>query len=158
VATTYHYQVTSTDPADALVEYGTDLNYGESVFIEDFVRELKSDQATIVDVSGNLFVAELFNHLIRKVDLTGTITTVVGTGVAGFSGDGGPATAAQLNNPVGMSIDALGNLYIGVELNGGNGHLVSENSIHDNASLGIKNGERRALKKSTSRRREGCES
>ena len=48
---------------------------------------------------GNLFIADLYNHRIRKVAATGTITTVAGTGSAGFSGDGGPATAAQLNYP-----------------------------------------------------------
>ena len=69
-----------------------------------------------------------------------------------------PTRQTRLNPETQIAFDVSGNLYIGVELTGGNGHLVSENSIHDNASLGIKNGERRALKKSTSRRREGCES
>lgn len=66
-----------------------------------------------VDSAGNLYIAEIFNHTIRKVDqTTGIITTVVGTGVAGFSGDGGPATSAQLNTPYSIDFDDSGNLYI----------------------------------------------
>jgi len=65
-----------------------------------------------VDSSGNLYIAE--NISIRRVDgATGVITTVAGNGTWGFSGDGGPATAAQLNGPVGVSVDGVGNLYIG---------------------------------------------
>ncbi|MFC4598199.1 S-layer homology domain-containing protein [Cohnella hongkongensis] len=66
-----------------------------------------------VDSAGNLYIAEIFNHTIRKVDqTTGIITTVVGTGVAGFSGDGGPANLAQLNTPYSIDFDDSGNLYI----------------------------------------------
>lgn len=65
-----------------------------------------------VDAAGNLYIADEFNHRIRKVTPDGTITTVVGTGSPGFSGDGGPAAAAQLNTPSDVKIDAAGNLYI----------------------------------------------
>jgi sugar lactone lactonase YvrE len=62
--------------------------------------------------SGNLYIADTSNNRVRRVDLaTGTITTFAGTGTSGFSGDGGPATAAQLNYPVGLAIGS-GNLYI----------------------------------------------
>ena len=65
------------------------------------------------DSAGNLYIADTSHHRIRKVDaMTGLITTVAGTGVAGFSGDGGPATAAQLNAPWDVAIDAAGNTYI----------------------------------------------
>lgn len=64
-----------------------------------------------VDAAGNLYIADSRNHRIRKV-AGGVITTVAGTGVAGFSGDGGPATAAALALPSGIAIDASGNLYI----------------------------------------------
>ena len=65
-----------------------------------------------VDGSGNLYLADAGNQRVRKVDGSGTITTVAGTGTAGFSGDGGPATSAQLNFPVGVAVDGSGNLYI----------------------------------------------
>ena len=65
-----------------------------------------------VDGVGNLYVADSFNHRIRRVDPSGTITTIAGTGERGFSGDGGPAVAAQLRRPEGVAVDAAGNLYI----------------------------------------------
>jgi sugar lactone lactonase YvrE len=65
-----------------------------------------------VDDSGNVFVADTFNNRVRKIDGSGTITTVAGTGTAGFSGDGGPATSAELGGPTAVAVDASGNLYI----------------------------------------------
>jgi sugar lactone lactonase YvrE len=66
-----------------------------------------------VDGGGNVYVALLHSHAIRRVDAsTGTITTVAGTGVAGFSGDGGPATSAQLQYPYRVTVDSAGNLFI----------------------------------------------
>jgi trimeric autotransporter adhesin len=65
------------------------------------------------DSAGNLYIADVSDQRIRKVAAgTGIITTVAGTGTAGFSGDGGLATAAQLNNPSGVKVDSAGNLYI----------------------------------------------
>ena len=62
--------------------------------------------------SGNLYIADSHNNRVCRVDLgTGTITTVAGTGAAGFAGDGGPASAAQLNYPGGVAVGS-GNLYI----------------------------------------------
>jgi YD repeat-containing protein len=68
--------------------------------------------AVATDAQGHLYIAERDNHRVRKVDPGGTITTVAGDGTAGFGGDGGPATSAQLNTPVGVVADAQGNLYI----------------------------------------------
>lgn len=65
-----------------------------------------------VDAVGNLYIADLNNNRIRKVDSAGIITTVAGTGNAGFSGDGGPATSAQLRHAVDVNVDVAGNLYI----------------------------------------------
>jgi sugar lactone lactonase YvrE len=65
------------------------------------------------DAAGNLLFVEMKNHLVRRVDAkTGIISTVAGTGKAGFGGDGGPATAAQLNIPHSIALDRAGNLYI----------------------------------------------
>ncbi len=72
-----------------------------------------SDPRTIAVGSVNLYIGDRGNHRIRRVDLaTGTITTLAGTGVSGFGGDGGPATAAQINSPMGLAIGS-GNLYFG---------------------------------------------
>ncbi len=57
------------------------------------------------------------NHVIRRVDPSGVMTTVAGTGERGFGGDGGPATEAQLHNPAGVALDRAGNLYIADEFN-----------------------------------------
>ncbi|WP_177428132.1 NHL domain-containing protein, partial [Candidatus Venteria ishoeyi] len=65
-----------------------------------------------VDRFNNLYIADGANHVIRKVDSAGIITTIAGNGTSGFSGDGELATAAQLNQPYGLSIDLSGNLYI----------------------------------------------
>jgi sugar lactone lactonase YvrE len=64
------------------------------------------------DAFGNVFVSDQPNNRVRKISLAGVITTVVGTGAAAFSGDGGPATNASLNNPVGVAVDGQGRLYI----------------------------------------------
>ncbi len=64
-----------------------------------------------VDSAGNLYIADFQNNRIRKVS-GGTITTVAGNGVVGFSGDGEPATSALLNYPEGVAVDSAGDLYI----------------------------------------------
>jgi streptogramin lyase len=65
------------------------------------------------DVLGNVFWVERLSHSVRKLDIkTGIITTVAGSGVPGFSGDGGPATQAKLNEPHSIGFDKIGNLYI----------------------------------------------
>ena len=78
---------------------------------------LNAPYEVTVDESGNLYIADSSNHRIRKVDTTGTITTVAGTGRSGFSGDGGPATAARLDSPTGVAVDGSGNLYIADQKN-----------------------------------------
>ena len=62
--------------------------------------------------AGDLYISERDKHRIRKVDPTGIITTVVGNGSRGFSGDGGPAAQALLDGPAGIAIDTAGNLYV----------------------------------------------
>lgn len=66
----------------------------------------------VFDGSGNLYIADITANRIRKVDSAGMISTVAGTGAAGFSGDGGPGTAARLNAPNGLAVDGAGNVYI----------------------------------------------
>ena len=73
---------------------------------------LNSPQGVTVDPSGNLFVADTSNNRVRKVDVTGIITTVAGTGTGGFAGDGGQGTNASLNAPTDVKFDGAGNLFI----------------------------------------------
>jgi DNA-binding beta-propeller fold protein YncE len=65
-----------------------------------------------VDPAGNVYFADSGNNRVRKIDTAGIITTVAGNGTPGFAGDGGPATEAQLNNPVDVEIGPDGSLYI----------------------------------------------
>jgi sugar lactone lactonase YvrE len=72
---------------------------------------LDGEQGIAVDRGGNLFITENHGERIRKVNSAGIITTVAGTGQVGDTGDGGPATAARLNSPLGACLDRAGNLF-----------------------------------------------
>jgi len=74
--------------------------------------KLNKPYSVVADVSGNIYISDGGNNVIRKVSVTNVITTIAGTGTAAFSGDGGQATAAELNGPQGIAIDSFGNLYI----------------------------------------------
>ena len=77
--------------------------------------------ALAVDGAGNLYIADSSAYVIREVvTATGIITTVAGSGTYGSSGDGGPATSAQLSQPVGLAVDGSGNIYI-AEMRSSNG-------------------------------------
>jgi hypothetical protein len=73
--------------------------------------QLNGPSAVAVDASGDVYIADTGNNVIRRVS-NGVIGTVAGTGTSGYSGDNGPATAAQLNWPGGVAVDASGTLYI----------------------------------------------
>ncbi|HLV87510.1 MAG TPA: choice-of-anchor D domain-containing protein [Candidatus Sulfotelmatobacter sp.] len=74
--------------------------------------ELQYPSALAFDGAGNLYIADSFNNVIRKVNTSGIITTVAGNGSAGYSGDGAAAAQAQLNQPMGVAVDSAGDLYI----------------------------------------------
>ena len=73
---------------------------------------LNNPSGVACDAYGNLYIADAGNNRIRKVATNGIITTVAGNGSMSFSGDGGAATNASLNFPIGLACDAYGNLYI----------------------------------------------
>jgi uncharacterized protein (TIGR03437 family) len=72
----------------------------------------------VFDAAGNLYIADSWNHRIRKIGVDGTITSVAGNGVLGFSGDGGPAQLASMGDPFSVAADNAGNLYIADSENG----------------------------------------
>lgn len=73
--------------------------------------ELNFPSRPFIDAAGNIYIADFQNNRVREVDAaTGIITTIVGTGTAGFSGDGGPAPSAELNGPLSVALDATGTL------------------------------------------------
>ena len=75
--------------------------------------QLSNPNGIAIDGSGNIYIADSWNHRIRKVTVsTGIITTIAGTGAAGYNGDGIVATTAKVYNPFGIDIDGSGNIYI----------------------------------------------
>jgi Bacterial Ig-like domain (group 3)/NHL repeat len=74
--------------------------------------KLANPSAVAYDANGNLYVADAQNHVVRRVSTTGTISTIAGTGIEGYGGDGAAATAALLDTPSGIAVDRNGNVYI----------------------------------------------
>lgn len=74
--------------------------------------ELYAPIAVTLDREGNLDISDGENYRIRKVDKEGIISTIAGTGEAGYSGDGGPATEAALKDPWGIAVDGEGNVFV----------------------------------------------
>jgi len=101
--------------------------------------QLCNPNGVFLDAAGNLYIADTGNHAIRKVNTSGVISTVAGNGVFGYSGDGGPAIQATLNNPKGVAVDASDNIYIAdsdnsvIRLVDSNGTIVT---IAGNQALG----------------------
>lgn len=90
---------------------------GENAYFGDStpatLAGMKNPYGVCVDKSDTIYVSDRNSHVVRKINTsTGIITTIAGTGTAGFSGDGGPATLAKLYQPSGLAIDSDGNLYI----------------------------------------------
>ena len=103
-ATASFAQVINTCAGDGPGTYGTDG-------VAATLTSLNTPSGVAVDAAGNIYIADYGNNRIRKVDLAGIITTIAGTGVGGFGGDNGPATAAQILGPRGIAVDAAGNVF-----------------------------------------------
>ena len=100
------------------------------------IAQLNQPTACALDSAGNLYIADTYNHRIRKVDSTGNIATVAGTGIAGRSGDEGPATSAALNTPRAIAVDDNGNLYISDTGNNAIRQVTPDGVIHTIAGAG----------------------
>jgi len=99
--------------------------------------KLNAPGGVAVDAAGNVYIADTGNHRIRKVTTAGVISTIAGTGAGGFSGDGGPATAAQLLSPQGIALDGQGNLYIADTGNNRVRRIAADGTISTVAGTGI---------------------
>ena len=103
------FGVSGTDTITTIAGTGTAGSSGDGG--QATSAQLNRPRGVAIDAQGNVYVADENAHRVRKVS-GGIITTVAGTGTAGFSGDGGQATSAQLKGPTGVAVDAQGNLYI----------------------------------------------
>ena len=98
-------QVITTFAGNGTVGYNGDSGIA-------YHAELNGCTGLAVDGAGNVYIADKNNNVVRKVNTSGIITTFAGTGTAGYSGNGGAATAAKLNQPYSVSTDVNGNVYI----------------------------------------------
>jgi sugar lactone lactonase YvrE len=88
--------------------------------------EFNSPVSIVLDDIGNMYVADCYNNVVRKINTAGVVSTIAGTGGGGFTGDGGLATAAELYSPIAVALDASNNLYI---TTGGRIRKVDQNGI-----------------------------
>ncbi|MBK6521909.1 MAG: T9SS type A sorting domain-containing protein [Sphingobacteriaceae bacterium] len=92
--------------------YGYSGDGGQAI-----LAEISHPTGVAADIFGNTYISDQFNHCIRKINSSGIITTIAGTGTAGYSGDGGLSTLAQIYNPFGVAADIAGNVYIADNVN-----------------------------------------
>lgn len=115
IADTFNYRIRKLAIDTGIIS--TVAGTGTSGFSVDGIlatdSKINGSYGVSVDAAGNIYIADTYNNRIRKVDAaTGIISTVAGNGTASFSGDGGPATSASLNNPRKVILDSDGNIYI----------------------------------------------
>jgi len=119
VADTYNHRIRKIDPGGIITTVAGNGQAGSSGDGGPATQaRIKWPHGVAVDGAGNVYLTDSPNHRVRRVDkATGKIATIAGTGQAGFSGDGGPATKARINTPKGVMVDADGNVYIADSLN-----------------------------------------
>jgi DNA-binding CsgD family transcriptional regulator/sugar lactone lactonase YvrE len=103
-------EVTADGRITTVAGTGVAGDYGDGLQARQ--AQINEPQGLAVDGAGNLYIADTLNHRIRRVGSDGTITTVAGTGVAGYSGDGKPAVQATLNLPTGLAVGPGDTLFI----------------------------------------------
>jgi hypothetical protein len=105
--------LTASYSGDGTNYAGSSTVIGPNSVITTYAAGLDGPTGVAADSAGDLFIADTQNNRIREVNhATGLITTVAGNGTQGYSGDNGPATAAELSNPAGVALDAAGDLFI----------------------------------------------
>lgn len=113
IADTIHCRILKVDPEGVIATVagsGRDGHSGDGG--PAVLARLALPMGLALDAQGNLYIADYLNRRVRRVSPDGIITTVAGDGQAGYSGDGGPAPAAQLDYPHGVAVDAEGRLYV----------------------------------------------
>lgn len=112
VADTFSHRIRKVNPAGVIrTVAGTGQAASALDEVPATVSPLNEPSGVAVDGNGNLFIADTANNRIRLVTPDGMIHTVAGQGLPGFSGDGGPATAARIDTPLGLTVDGAGDVY-----------------------------------------------
>jgi uncharacterized protein (TIGR03437 family) len=113
VADTANHRVRKIQPGGNIFTYAGN---GNASYFGDGGRAtaagVNQPEGMALDAAGNLYIADVLDNAVRKVTTAGVITTIAGTGLTGFGGDGGPAVRALLNGPRAVAVDAAGNVYI----------------------------------------------
>ncbi len=118
IADALNQRIRKVDPAGIITTVVGNGNYGFSGDGGPAVQaSMWHPRGIAVHADGTLYFVDRANHRVRKVDVQGIITTIAGTGVRGYSGDGGPAKLAQLHTPLDVALDRTGNVYISDEQN-----------------------------------------
>ncbi|MCD1259429.1 S-layer homology domain-containing protein [Paenibacillus athensensis] len=114
IADTENHRVRKVDSSTGNISTiaGTGVSGYNGDGITATTAQLYSPTEVILDGDGNVYIADTNNNRVRKIGSDGKISTVAGTGVGGYDGDGGQATTKQLNGPSGLALDSSGNLYI----------------------------------------------
>jgi len=100
-------------PGDITTVAGTGTSgYNGDTYLLATSTALNNPSSICKDSSGRIFIADRYNNRIRMIDTSGNIYTVAGTGAAAYGGDGGAATSAQLNQPIGIYADLSGNIFV----------------------------------------------
>jgi uncharacterized protein (TIGR03437 family) len=145
VADTYNHRVRKVSPSGVITPFAGNGILGSS---GDnglaTAASLNEPISVLADSAGNVYIGDYRNHRVRKVTPDGQITTIAGTGEFGDKGDGGPATQAEITFPIGLALDAQGNLFIAEDWSpseGGNNRVRKVNASDGKISTVAGNGE-----------------
>ena len=118
IADEYNSRIRKVDTSGIITTVAGNGLYGFSGDNGPAVKaELSFPRGLTVDAGGNIYIADSDNNRIRKIDTSGIITTIAGNGSYGFNGDAVPATQTSLDTPIGVELDAVGNIYIADAVN-----------------------------------------